>query len=174
MADLGASSGRAGGDRDGDDRAPATRQREDPTARHHRQLIELLNELRVGLPGVQVLFAFLLAVPFAQRYTRLDALQRDIYFLAVLSTAVATAFLIAPSSYHRIRWRQHDKARMLETSNRLAIAGIAFLALSISAVVYLITSVVFNRAVAAGVAVAMAGFITWLWFGLPLARKLED
>ena len=126
MADLGASPGGAGGDRDGDARSPAAASPEDPTARHHRQLIELLNELRVGLPGVQVLFAFLLTVPFTQRYSRLDGIQRDIYFLAVLSTAMATACLIAPSSYHRLRWRQHDKAHMLETSNRLAIAGIGF------------------------------------------------
>ncbi|HWC39772.1 MAG TPA: DUF6328 family protein [Acidimicrobiales bacterium] len=158
MADLGASPGR---------------HQEDPVARRHRQLIELLNELRVGLPGVQVLFAFLLTVPFSQRFGRLDGLQRDIYFLAVLSTAMATAFLIAPSSYHRLRWRQGDKARMLETSNRLAIAGIGFLALSVSAVVYLISSVLYSRGIAAGVAAAFAGVVTWLWFGLPLSRRLE-
>jgi hypothetical protein len=154
--------------------SPATAQREDPTARHHRQLIELLNELRVGLPGVQVLFAFLLTVPFTQRFSQLDGIQRDIYFLAVLATALATTFLIAPSSYHRLRWRQHDKARMLETSNRLAIIGISFLALAISAVVYVITSVLYSRGVAAGVAGAFAGVVTWLWFGLPLSRRLQD
>jgi hypothetical protein len=173
MTDLGASTGGAGGERDGGAGPPATGPPEDPTARHHRQLIELLNELRVGLPGVQVLFAFLLTVPFTQRFARLDGIQRDVYFLAVLATAMATAFLIAPSSYHRLRWRQHDKAHMLETSNRLAIAGIAFLALAISAVVYVITSVVYSRGVAAGVAAGMAGFVTWLWFGLPLSRRLE-
>jgi hypothetical protein len=136
--------------------------------------MELLNELRLGLPGVQVLLAFLLTVPFTQRFGRLDGIQRDIYFLAVLSTAMATIFLIAPSSYHRLRWRQHDKAHMLETSNRLAIAGIGFLALSISAVVYVITSVLYSGGVAAGVAAAIAGFVTWLWFGLPLSRRLEE
>src|SRR4051794_33171551 len=119
MSDLG-----AGDDSGAGAHSPPTGQREDPTARHHRQLIELLNELRVGLPGVQVLFAFLLTVPFTQRFSQLDGIQRDIYFLAVLATALATTFLIAPSSYHRLRWRQHDKARMLETSNRLAIIGI--------------------------------------------------
>jgi hypothetical protein len=173
MPDVGASPGGGGGDRDGDRRTPPTEHHEDPVARRHRQLIELLNELRVGLPGVQVLFAFLLTVPFSQRFGRLDGLQRDIYFLAVLSTAMATAFLIAPSSYHRLRWRQGDKARMLETSNRLAIAGIGFLALSISAVVYLVTSVLYARGVAAAVAAAFAGVVTWLWFGLPLSRRLE-
>src|SRR5437660_8272829 len=107
----------------GDQPRPSAGEVEDRTARLNRELMELLNELRVGLPGVQVLFAFLLTVPFTQRYTRLDGIQRDIYFLAVVSTAMATAFLIAPSSYHRLRWRQHDKVHMLETGNRLAIAG---------------------------------------------------
>src|SRR5437588_7891756 len=97
---------------------------EDRTARLNRELIELLNELRVGLPGVQVLFAFLLTVPFTQRFSRLDSIQRDIYFLAVLSTALASAFLIAPSAYHRLRWRQRDKERMLETSNHMAVIGL--------------------------------------------------
>jgi hypothetical protein len=174
MADLGASPGGAGGDSERDARSPVAGQPEDPTAHHHRQLMELLNELRLGLPGVQVLLAFLLTVPFTQRFGRLDGIQRDIYFLAVLSTAMATIFLIAPSSYHRLRWRQHDKAHMLETSNRLAIAGIGFLALSISAVVYVITSVLYSGGVAAGVAAAIAGFVTWLWFGLPLSRRLEE
>jgi hypothetical protein len=169
MSDLGAGDHSGAGAH-----SPATGQREDPTARHHRQLIELLNELRVGLPGVQVLFAFLLTVPFTQRFSQLDGIQRDIYFLAVLATALATTFLIAPSSYHRLRWRQHDKARMLETSNRLAIIGISFLALAISAVVYVITSVLYSRGVAAGVAGAFAGVVTWLWFGLPLSRRLQD
>jgi hypothetical protein len=169
MSDLG-----AGDDSGGGGLSPATGQREDPTARHHRQLIELLNELRVGLPGVQVLFAFLLTVPFTQRFSQLDGIQRDIYFLAVLATALATTFLIAPSSYHRLRWRQHDKARMLETSNRLAIIGISFLALAISAVVYVITGVLYSRGVAAGVAGAFAGVVAWLWFGLPLSRRLQD
>jgi amino acid transporter len=121
-----------------------------------------------------VLFAFLLTVPFTQRFSQLDGVQRDIYFLAVLATAMATAFLIAPSSYHRLRWRQHDKERMLEISNRLAITGIAFLALAMSAVVYVVTSVVYSRGVAAGVAAGMAGVVTWLWFGLPLSRRLEE
>lgn len=168
MTDLGGSHGGTGAD------SPSTGPPENPTQRHHRQLIELLNELRVGLPGVQVLFAFLLTVPFSQRYSRLDSSQRAVYFLAVLSTAMATALLIAPSAYHRIRWRQHDKERMLETSNRFAIAGIAFLAIAMSAVVYVISSVVYGRVVAAGVTAGIAAVVTWLWFGIPLSRKLED
>src|SRR5256885_16323521 len=99
-----------------------------------RELIELLNELRVVLPGVQVLFAFLLAVPFANGWARVTDLQRDVFFVAFIATAVASILLIAPSSYHRLRWREGDKEHMLETSNRLAIAGTVFLALGMTAV----------------------------------------
>src|SRR4029079_17490593 len=89
-----------------------------------RELIECLNELRVALPGVQVLFAFLLGVPFTQRFSEVSDLQKDVYFLTFLCTAVATALLIAPSAYHRLEWRQGDKGYLLVISNRLAIAGI--------------------------------------------------
>jgi hypothetical protein len=139
----------------------------------NRQLIELLNELRVSLPGVQVLFAFLLAVPFSQRFTQLGHVQRDVYFVAVVATAMAAALLIAPSAYHRLRWQQGDKQHLLYTGNRLAIAGIAFLALAMSAVVYVITSVIYSGAAAAGVAGGIAAILAWLWFGLPLSRRLE-
>jgi hypothetical protein len=157
----------------GDQPRPPAGEVEDRTARLNRELIELLNELRVGLPGVQVLFAFLLTVPFTQRFSRLDGIQRDVYFLAVLATALASAFLIAPSAYHRLRWRQREKEQMLETSNHMAVIGLAFLALAISAVVYVITSVVYGRGAAAGVAAGMAGVVTWLWFGLPLSRRSD-
>jgi hypothetical protein len=157
----------------GDQPRPSAGEVEDRTARLNRELMELLNELRVGLPGVQVLFAFLLTVPFTQRFSRLDSIQRDIYFLAVLSTALASAFLIAPSAYHRLRWRQRDKERMLETSNHMAVIGLGFLALAISAVVYVITSVVYGAGAAVGVAAAMAGVVTWLWFWLPLSRRSD-
>ena len=168
MSDFGASGGRQRGAA-----PPPPQEPEEHKAKMNRQLIELLNELRVSLPGVQVLFAFLLTVPFSQRFTRLDQVQRDVYFLAVLATTLAAALLIAPSAYHRLRWQQGDKEHLLLTANRMAIAGIAFLALAMSAVVYVITSVVYGGAAAAGVAAAMAAILVWLWFGLPLARRLE-
>lgn len=93
--------------------------------RHNRELIELLNELRVALPGVQVLFAFLLAVPFANGFPKLSSFDREIYFVAFIATAVSTVLLMAPSSYHRLRWRQGDKERILVVSNVLTIAGLA-------------------------------------------------
>src|SRR5919202_1474373 len=112
---------------------------EDRKERLDRELIELLNELRVALPGVQVLFAFLLSVPFSQGFAKVTALQRGVFFASFICTAVASAFLIAPSAYHRLRWRAKDKERMLVTSNRFAVTGMAFLALAISGVVYVVT-----------------------------------
>src|SRR6476619_195817 len=114
--------------------------------RHNRELIELLNELRVALPGVQVLFAFLLAVPFATGFPKLNSTQRDVFFAAFIATALSTVLLIAPSSYHRLRWRQQDKERMLVVSNALTIAGLASLAVAITCVVYVITDFLFQRA----------------------------
>jgi hypothetical protein len=145
---------------------------EDEKERLDRELIELLNELRVALPGVQVLFAFLLTVPFSQRFGQVTELQRDVYFASVLATAVSTILLIAPSSIHRIEWRQHDKAWMLKASNRLAIAGTVFLALAMTGVVFLITDVLFGGAALAIVTAVVAGLFAWFWFGLPLLRRL--
>jgi hypothetical protein len=136
-----------------------------------QELIELLNELRVALPGVQVLFAFLLAVPFANGWTRVTELQRDVFFLAFLCTAAASILLIAPSSYHRLRWREGDKEQMLRTSNRLAIAGTVFLALGMTAVVFLIGDILFKGLWAAVTSAAIAGGFAWFWYGLPLSRK---
>jgi predicted membrane channel-forming protein YqfA (hemolysin III family) len=136
-----------------------------------RELIELLNELRVVLPGVQVLFAFLLAVPFSQRFEQLTGVQEDVFFAAFLCTAVSTALLIAPSAYHRLRWRERDKEQLLRTSNRLAIAGTAFLAAAIVAVVYLVTDLIYGAVASVIVAVAAAAMFGWLWYALPLVRR---
>jgi Family of unknown function (DUF6328) len=136
-----------------------------------RELIELLNELRVALPGVQVLFAFLLGVPFTQRFGQVTELQKDVYFLTFLSTAVATALLIAPSAYHRVEWRRGDKEHLLVVSNRLAISGTVFLALAISGAVFVVTDMLFDAPSAAVVAALTAAFFGWLWYGLPLLRR---
>ncbi|MFL5768229.1 MAG: DUF6328 family protein [Actinomycetota bacterium] len=143
---------------------------EDDKERVDRELIELLNELRVALPGVQVLFAFLLIVPFSNGFGSITTLQRAAYFVAFVCTSSATALLIAPSTYHRLRFRQKDKERMLFTANRLAIAGTVLLAFSISAVVYLVTDVLFHASWAALVTALNAGWFAWFWYGLPLTR----
>jgi hypothetical protein len=147
---------------------------EDEKERLDRELIELLNELRVALPGVQVLFAFLLAVPFTQRWEHTTDIQRDAFFAAIMCATVATVLLIAPSTYHRLRWREGDKEQMLRTANRLAIAGTVFLALSMTAVVFVVTDVVFDIAVATGVSIATAVLFAWFWYGLALVRRARD
>jgi Kef-type K+ transport system membrane component KefB len=142
--------------------------------RHNRELIELLNELRVALPGVQVLFAFLLAVPFANGFPKLGKLDRDVFFVAFISTALSTVALIAPSSYHRIRWRQHDKERLLVFSNVLTIAGLALLAVAITCTVFVITDFLFHRAWAALFTALVAAAFLILWYGVPIAAAIRD
>jgi amino acid transporter len=149
-------------------------QQESREDRLNRELIELLNELRVALPGVQVLFAFLLAVPFASGFPKLSSLDRDVFFVAFIATALATAFLIAPSSYHRLRWREHDKERMLEISNWLTIAGLALLAVAIVATVFVITDYLFHHSWAAVFTAAIAVVFVALWYGLPLWAVLTS
>ena len=145
---------------------------EDKRERLNRELIELLNELRVALPGVQVLFAFLLVVPFSQGFPKMNDLQRQVFFAAFITTALATAFLIAPSSYHRLRWRSHDKERMLVVSNWLTVVGLLLLAASIVSTVFVITDFVFQRTWASVFTVIVAVFFLALWYVLPLVSAL--
>lgn len=143
-------------------------------SRLDRELMELLNELRVALPGVQVLFAFLLTVPFTQRFRDLSPLQTDLYFVVLSAAAVASVLLIAPSAYHRINWRQHDKEHLLKTSNRLVIVGMGFLALAMSLAVFLIADLIFSRRWAV-VSVSAVGFLFALfWFVLPVIRNIRN
>jgi heme/copper-type cytochrome/quinol oxidase subunit 2 len=112
--------------------------------RLNRELIELLNELRVALPGVQMLFGFLLAVPFTQRFASITTTQRHVYYFTFMSTAAATIFLIAPTAYHRVRFRQRDKEQLIQTSTRLTIVGTACLAAALSGAVYLVSDLLFH------------------------------
>jgi len=137
----------------------------------NRELIELLNELRVALPGVQVLFAFLLAVPFAQGFADTTDFQQDLFFATLLSTAVASALLIAPSAYHRINFRESDKEQMLKTSNGLALGGLFFLALSIIGAVVLIADFIYGSTAAVVSASIGAVLFATLWFVLPIVRR---
>jgi hypothetical protein len=139
-----------------------------------RELIELLNELRVALPGVQVLFAFLLIVPFSNGFPRLGSLDRDIFFVAFIATAVSTILLIAPSSFHRIRWRQHDKERMLVISNYLTIAGLLALAVAITSTIFVITDFVFHRTWATVFTTIVAVLFLVFWYGIPIAAAITD
>jgi len=147
---------------------------ETPKERADRELIELLNELRVVLPGITVLLAFLLAVPFARGWTRVTEFQRNVFVVAFLATAVSVALLTAPSSYHRLRFRHGDKERMVRIGNRLALAGIAASAVSLLAVVVLVMDYVVSRGAAIAAAVGLFVVIAVLWYGLAVAGRLRD
>ncbi len=140
--------------------------------RHNRQLVELLNELRVVLPGVQMLFGFLLAVPFTQRFGTISDLQSNVYYGTFLAATGASVFLIAPASFHRIVWRHGRKRQLLRVSNKLAITGTAFLAVAIAGSVGLVTSLLFGNTWAAGAAAFVAGLIAVVWFVLPFVSRL--
>jgi uncharacterized membrane protein len=138
-----------------------------------RNLGELLQELRVALPGVQVLFAFLLAVPFQQNFTKISEFEKRIYFATLILTTISAALLIAPSAYHRLTFRYQQKHRLVFVSNRLAIAGLGALALAMSCAVLLITDVLFGTAttiVTVGFVLAMFAV---LWVAMPLRRRLK-
>ena len=146
---------------------------ESPKEQHDRELIELLNELRVALPGVQVLFAFLLAVPFAQGWKQVTEFQRDVFFIAFLATTVSSALMIAPTSYHRLRWRDEDKGRIVQISNRLTIAGLVALLVAIAAVVLLVTDYIFEKTTAVATTAAVVAIFVAFWYGLPLYSRLR-
>lgn len=138
-----------------------------------RNLSELLQELRVALPGVQVLFAFLLAVPFQQNFSEITSFQEKVYFATLLCTAISAALLISPTAYHRLTFHLQQKRELVFLSNRLAIAGVAFLALAMTGAVMLITDVLFGAvATVAFSAAALAMFVA-LWGLLPLRRRLS-
>jgi O-antigen/teichoic acid export membrane protein len=139
-----------------------------------RELIELLNELRVTLPGVQVLFAFLLIAPFSQQFDQVNDLQKYAYLTALTFTALGSALLIAPTPYHRIRFREADKEALLRVSNNLALAGTLCVAIAMCCALFLVTDFLFTAPVPALLTALVAGVIVLFWYTLPLIRKLRD
>lgn len=162
------------GRRSGGPNDPGPAPGESPKERVDRELVELLNELRVALSGTTVLFAFLLTLPFSQVFSSLTRLQEGVYFGTFLAAAVTAALLMAPTSHHRLRFREGDKERMLFTANRMAIAGIASLTLTIGGSVFLVSDLLHGSTVAAIVAGLMTVFVVFWWFVVPLARKRFD
>ena len=144
---------------------------ETPFERADRNLTELLGELRVALPGVQVLFAFLLIVPFNSRFDDVSAFQRDLYFAILLCTALGSALLIAPTMYHRIEFRVGDKEHLVKVSNRLAIAGLTLVALAMTGVTALVTDFVFGTVQTVVATALVASAFAVLWYAMPLRRR---
>jgi len=136
-----------------------------------RELIELLNELRVALPGVQVLFAFLLILPFQQGWAQASEFQKAVYFVALLMSALAGALLIAPSVYHRLNFRRKVKEQMLFDANRMLVAATACMAIGITGSLFVIADVLYGPlASVVTIAISLATFIV-LWYAFPLHRR---
>lgn len=142
-------------------------------SRLDRELNELLQELRVVLPGIQVLFAFLLAVPFSQRFRTLDDGQRGVFFAAFILTSIASVLLLAPSVQHRLEWRQFDKERLLRSANRTMVAGTFLMAAAIDSVIYLVTDVLYGTPynILSTALVGVAVLIVWLM--VPVLRSVS-
>jgi hypothetical protein len=147
---------------------------DDEQERLNRQLIELLNELRVALPGVQVLFAFLLAVPFQNRFGQASPFERDVYLVTLLASAAATGFLIAPTGYHRILFQRGDRPRVIREGTRMLMAGLVCLAVAMTGAVFLATHFIFASGTAVAAAVATGALLAWLWFGIALVRRARE
>jgi hypothetical protein len=145
--------------------------RETEAERADRNFNELLQELRVAQTGVQILFAFLLTLPFTQRFHDIDSEQRAVYLCTLVATAFATACLIAPVSQHRILFRQRRKPEIVVAANRLSQVGLAFLFLAVIGSVYLIFDVVTGRPLAWVVAGALAIWFLLFWYVQPLWQR---
>jgi uncharacterized protein DUF6328 len=138
-----------------------------------RNLNELLQELRVAIPGVQVLFAFLLAVPFQTGFSKVNNFQRDVYFATLICTAISAVLLMSPTAYHRLTFRYQQKRKLVFYSNRFAIGGIVFLALAMTGAIILVTDVLFSTTAMLVVTALTVTIILVLWFALPLRRRLS-
>jgi hypothetical protein len=163
----------AGKESTGDSRRKESGRDESPEERADRNLSELLQELRIALPGVQILFAFLLTVPFSQGFTRLDDYQRNLYFGVLLSTAVATALLIAPTANHRLLFRLRDKENLVRVSNRLAIAGLLVLMVSLVAAIALVADILYKSPAPGLFTGGIAGVFILAWVVMPLIRRIR-
>ena len=144
--------------------------RETELERYDRNLTELMAELRVALPGVQVLFAFLLVAPFNQRFGTVSNFERDLYLATLLCTLLASILLIAPTVVHRLAFRQGEKAYVIQTANRLTIAGLSVLAIAMTSAILLVTHYLFGATTAIITSAIVVGAFALIWFALPLRR----
>lgn len=130
--------------------------------------------MRVALPGVQVLFAFLLVVPFNQGWAKVDGFEQTAYFTSFLATTLATILLKAPTAHHRLRWRSRDKEALLQIANRLVIIGTVALAIAITTAVAFVTHYLFDGGAAWIVTASTAVAFFILWYAIPLYRVVKS
>jgi uncharacterized protein involved in cysteine biosynthesis len=155
-------------------RHPQTGRDESESERIDRNLQEMLGELRVALPGVQVLFAFLLVVPFNQRFGQVTDFQKTLYLITLLFTTASTICLIAPTAHHRLEFRQQDKEKIVTTGNRIVIVGLGMLAIAMTGAVLFVTDVVYSSTTTIAAATGVALAFAVLWFAIPLRRLASD
>jgi hypothetical protein len=153
---------------------PDGERHETEAERIDRNLTELLQELRIAGLGVQVLFGFLLSLPFTTKFSGLDGGQRNLYLFDILASAVATGLLTAPVAHHRILFRHHEKARILRRANVMALLGLGAVGVAISGSLLLVTSVVYRGVAAPVIALAVAVTLFVLWFLLPLIGNRRE
>lgn len=139
--------------------------------RIEREYCELLEEIRIALPGGEVMLGFLLTAPFSERFSRLTGTQKLVYLAALLCVALATALLLAPTAYHRIRFQEHDKPWITRRGTALVLAAMVAMVPGISGTLFVVTDVTFSRLAAALVSAGTATFLVGLWFGVPLLRR---
>ena len=151
--------------------ASADPHNESEAERADRNLAELLQELRVAGLGVQVLFGFLLSLPFTSRFTRLSGGQRDLYLACIVLAAVATALLLGPVAYHRLVFRRGQKESLVQAASVMAIAGLVAVGLAVSAAVLLVASFVTGGLAAGLITALIALMFGLLWFAFPLTRR---
>jgi hypothetical protein len=137
-----------------------------------RNLEQLLTELRVAMPGVQVLFGFLLTVPFTQRFAHVTAFQKDMYLVALCAAGIASAFLIAPTAYHRLTFRRGEKRHLVFAANKWTIIGLVALAIAMNAAILVVADFLFDAWLATTIVALMGALYIGLWFIWPLVRRL--
>ena len=142
--------------------------------RANRNLAELLQELRVAALGIQVLFGFLLAIPFAVGFEKLSTNQRHLYVAALVIAAVATALLTGPVAYHRLVFRRHKKAQLIAASNAMALAGLAAVGLAVTSAVWLVLSLVCRGWPVPTIGIAVVLFFVTMWIVVPIATRLPS
>jgi Family of unknown function (DUF6328) len=155
-------------------RHPETGREETESERLDRNLQEMLGELRVALPGVQVLFAFLLVVPFNQRFADVTQFQKTVFFVTLLCTAASTLCLIAPTNHHRLEFRRQDKHRIVSTGNRIVVLGLLLLAVAMTGAVLFVTDFLYSSTTTI-VAAGGAGLaFALVWYAIPLRRLAQS
>jgi hypothetical protein len=147
---------------------------ESPKERVDRELGELLDEIRVILPGVEILFGFLIILPFSEGFHAITGYERVLYLASFLCVSAGLALCVAPTTYHRLRFRKGDKEYLLFLANRLVIGAAVLIALGIVLTVYLVVQRMLPSTLAAAIAAVNAGWFAWFWFGLPLLRRAKD